>query len=157
MQESGGRYLIARTAVLFGAGKQVALNFALWVIRALQAGETIRVVDDQIGNPTLADDLAVALHQLLDQNATGLYHVAGSEAVSRYDFAVAIARAFDLDSGRIVRIQTEDFPQRARRPLDASLNVSRVEREFGVRLGDVAESVRRLKELLQHGDVDRLI
>jgi len=157
VQNSGCRYLIARTAVLFGAGRKIATNFALWVIGALRAGETIRVVDDQIGNPTLADDLAAAIHRLLDQGAEGLFHVAGSEPISRYDFAVVIARTFGLNSGAIVRIKTKDFPQRARRPLDASLDVSRVAREFGVQLGDVSASLNRLKNLLLHDHVDRLI
>ena len=149
VRESGCRYLIARTAVLFGAGKRIAQNFPLWVIRSLRNGETIRVVDDQIGNPTLADDLAEAIRRLLDQQAEGLFHVAGSEPISRYDFAVKIAEIFDLDRDRIVRIKTRDFPQRARRPLDASLDVSRIEREYGVRLSDVHTSLRRLRELLE--------
>ena len=155
--ESGCRYLIARTAVLYGTGKNIAENFATWVIRALHSGETIRVVDDQIGNPTLADDLAAAVHRLLDQQAAGLYHVAGSEPISRYDFARAVAQIFGLDRGEIVRIKTKDFPQRAKRPLNVSLNVSRVHREFGVQLGDVASSLRRLKERLQQGEANRLI
>lgn len=52
--------------------------------------------DDVHFTPLLADALAVATHRLLDLSAVGLYHLAGDERISKYDFGIRLARAFGL-------------------------------------------------------------
>ena len=148
VQDVGCRAIIARTAVLFGYGVKIQANFALWVIRELEAKRPIRVVDDQIGNSTIAENLAAALAALAEKNARGLFHVAGCEPVSRYNFAVAIALQFGFATQLITRICSKDFPQQAPRPMDASLNVDKTQKEYGVKLFTVAESLRLLQENL---------
>lgn len=148
VEKSGCPFLIARTAVLFGHGVRVQINFATWVFNQLRKGKEIRVVDDQIGNPTLAENLATAIAKLLQKNAEGLFHLAGAEPISRYHFALAIAKTFDFDPGLIQRIHSQDFPQKAPRPMNASLNVEKARKNYGVKLFSVAESLRIFKQSL---------
>jgi dTDP-4-dehydrorhamnose reductase len=149
VKEVGGEFLIARTAVLYGMGVRIGPNFPLWVVHSLRNGQTIRVVDDQIGNPTFADDLAAALKTLVERGARGLYHVAGPEPISRYDFAMEIAHTFGLNDTKIQRIKTEELQQKAPRPLDASLDVSKLWRDYGLRLRGVKEQLRAFRTLYE--------
>lgn len=141
----GGSVIIARTAVLFGNGLEIPINFARWVYGELQLGNAIRVVDDQIGNPTLAEHLASACKELIENKGEGVYHVAGADAVSRHDFAVQIARSFDFDESLISRIATADFKQVATRPLDVSLDVGKLEREHDFRMPGLAQAIEEFK------------
>ena len=85
-------YTILRTNVLYGSGISVKSNFALWVVNSLKAGKQITVVDDQIGNPTYVGDLALAMIKAFELNREGIFHIGGSEQLSRYDFAIRACR-----------------------------------------------------------------
>ncbi len=141
--------VIARTMVLYGLGQRVRPNFVTWLIAALRKGQSVRIVTDQFGNTTLADELAEALWRMAALECRGLYHVAGSEIVDRYTFAVKVARIFDLDADQIQPIATADLGQQAPRPLKSGLLVDKAMNELGVRLSDVETGLRRLKEQFQ--------
>ena len=81
------RHLIARTAWLFGEGA----NFVEAILAQIAVGrEELRVVDDQVGCPTCAEDLAAALLALLDRGARGTLHVTNAGATSWCGFAQEI-------------------------------------------------------------------
>jgi len=141
--------VIARTMVLYGLGQRVRPNFVTWLIAALRKGQSVRIVTDQFGNTTLADELAEALWRMAALECRGLYHVAGSEIVDRYTFAVKIAGIFDLDADQIQPITTADLAQQAPRPLKSGLLVEKAMNELGVRLSDVETGLRRLREQSQ--------
>ena len=147
VQNSGCDYIIGRTAVLYGYGIKIQMNFILWALNALKEEKPIRVVDDQIGNPTIAENLAQACLELVEKKSFGLFHIAGSEPISRYHLAVAVAEVFGLNKNHISRIKSSDFPQKAPRPMDVSLNVSKAQ-SFNINLLNVETSLRQLKEIL---------
>jgi len=149
LQHSSLHAVIARTMVLYGLGRRVRPNFVTWLIEALARGQSVRIVTDQFGNTTLADELAEALWKMAALECRGLYHVAGSEIVDRYTFAVKVARIFDLDADQIQPIATADLGQQAPRPLKSGLLVDKAMNELGVRLSDVETGLRRLKEQFQ--------
>jgi len=103
------------------------------------------------GDATQTDTAVKAIQLCLDQfgGFDGLYHVAGSEIVDRYTFAVKVARIFDLDADQIQPIATADLGQQAPRPLKSGLLVDKAMNELGVRLSDVETGLRRLKEQFQ--------
>lgn len=138
-------FFIARTIVLYGFAPGVKLNFALWLLQSLENGTAINVVDDQIGNPTLADDLAFGLMRAVELGKSGLYNIAGREIVSRYEFAVRLAKKFGLDPALITPIKTADLHQPAPRPLNSGLVTLKVETELGITLSNVDEGLTILK------------
>lgn len=146
--DSGCDYLIGRTAVLFGYGRNIQINFVLWVKGELEKGNSIRVVDDQIGNPTIADFLAYSCRELLERDAKGLFHVAGDKPISRYDLACAVANHFEFEASLITRIKTSEFKQLAKRPLNVGLNVIKAQKTHGIRLFSIEESLTQFKETL---------
>ncbi|MEB3311779.1 MAG: dTDP-4-dehydrorhamnose reductase [Snowella sp.] len=119
IEQVGDRYLILRTAWVYGVyGKS---NFVKTMLRLGQEREELRVVADQVGSPTWAGDIASAIIQLRQTEATGIYHFTNSGVASWYDFAIAIfeeARSlgFPLKVQRVLPITTADYPTPATRP-----------------------------------------
>jgi dTDP-4-dehydrorhamnose reductase len=118
-----------------GSGK--GINFATWALEELRAGRPLRIVDDQIGSPTLADDLAAAIVRLLERGATGTYHAAGATPIDRFAFTRRLARRFGLEEDLVRPIRTSELRQAARRPHDSSLNSGRLREGTGYRMGDL--------------------
>jgi dTDP-4-dehydrorhamnose reductase len=128
-----GQGIVVRTIVLFGYTPGVRLNFITWLIRTLSQGRPVRVVTDQWGTPTLADDLAGFLIDLCRKDAAGLFHFAGADLLSRYEMAVRTCRRFGLDEGLLIPTTTRELRQAAPRPLRSGLKTGRVQQEFQVR------------------------
>ena len=142
-------YIIARVSVLYGYNspndKQTFVN---WVIKKLETGEKIRVIDDQLNTPTLIDDIASALIHLIKAEKNGIYHITGSEKISRYDFALKVAETFKLNKDLIEPIKTSDLKWKAKRPMDSSLSINKLMKE-GVRMSGINEGLRRMKAQME--------
>jgi dTDP-4-dehydrorhamnose reductase len=119
-------YIISRSMILYGYGQKIRPNFALWVIMQLKAGKSISVVTDQIGNPTFVDDLAEALFRLIQLEEYGIFHIAGSEVCSRYDFACKIADVFELNKALIQPVSTAELNQKAPRPMNSAFTLDKL-------------------------------
>jgi dTDP-4-dehydrorhamnose reductase len=125
VQEACRDCLIARTSVLYGLNP-VRSNFVTWVREELRRGNSINVVEDQYTCPTFADNLAQMILIAIDE--FGIFHTSGSERINRFDFALKIARTFDLDEHLIKPILSDGLSWKARRPKDSSLNTSKISR-----------------------------
>ncbi len=110
-------YLLIRTSWLYGPGSR---NFVDTVRQKLEAGETLRVVNDQFGAPTYVGDLAAAAVALVDLRARGKYHYTNevpASGISWYDLAREIALVLGYDADRVVQpIATCKIEQAAERP-----------------------------------------
>jgi dTDP-4-dehydrorhamnose reductase len=135
--------LIVRTSVLYG-WHPTKLNFATWVLKGLREGQILRVVNDHINSPTLADNLAVAIRKVIKNDSQGILHIAGSERISRFDFARRIARRFGLDESLLVPVEMKDLNWIARRPRDSSLNVGKAEKELRIELFGVDRGLEEM-------------
>ena len=117
---------VARACVIYGAkpasGK---INFALWIIESLSKGQSIKLVTDQYVTPTLNTNLAEMVLEVAERRLPGIYHLSGATRVSRYDYAVDLARTFGLDENLITKSNTWEMKWAARRPQDSSLDTSK--------------------------------
>lgn len=138
-------FAIARTMILYGAGFGIRANFVTWVIDQLRQGKAIRAVDDQLGNPTLASELAAALCTLAESGKAGIYHLSGSEIIERFTFAQHIADTFGLDKSLISPVKTAEFKQAAPRPLKSGFIIDKAEKELGVRMSNVRRGLEKFK------------
>lgn len=118
--------LIVRTAWLYSK-KADSRNFYQTIRQLASNRKNLRVVNDQIGTPTLVDDLAKALVSLYEQKAhlqpMRLLHFTNAGSGSWYDFACAIVRHLDL-SCCIEPIATSDYPTKAKRPSYSVLSLN---------------------------------
>ncbi|GAG53837.1 unnamed protein product, partial [marine sediment metagenome] len=124
-------HLICRTAVLYGWNNE-KLNFVTWVLKKLHDKERINIVTDQINNPTYVRNLAEIILKLIEKKASGIYHTAGDDALSRYEIAIKCAEVFEHDKNLINPI--ESLKQVAIRPKNASLNVTKLKEFLGSEL-----------------------
>jgi dTDP-4-dehydrorhamnose reductase len=138
------RSLVVRTMTLWGRGKGMKTSFVDFVRGSLAAGKPIRIVTDQYGNPTLAEDLALAIWKLVEGGRRGVYHAAGPEWNSRFEWARAIAAHYGLDPGLIQPCLTADLNQAARRPLRSGLRIDKLIRDTGFTPRDVAGQLARV-------------
>lgn len=139
-------YVIVRTSVLYGWHSWKP-NFVKWVIKSLRKNEQISVVNDHFNSPTLADNLAKVMLKIINRNLKGLYHTAGSERISRFEFALRIAETFDLDLSLIKPIKMSELKVWvAKRPRDSSLCVDKIQKEVKTKLLNVKEGLRKMEE-----------
>lgn len=143
----GGRAVILRTSWVYAAeGK----NFIHTMIR-LSEREELKVVADQKGAPTSADDIAASIVAILDRmlsdkNApTGIYHLSGSGETTWHGFAEEIFHAMKergmKTPARVLAIPSSDYPTPAKRPLNSRMDCSKLERDYGIRLPEWKDSV----------------
>ena len=120
-------YIIVRPSVLYG-WNPIKVNFVTWVMQELKKGKGINIVKDQFNTPTLADNLAELILELIERDETGIFHISGSERINRYDFAIKIAEIFNLNKDLIKPITSDQLNWVAKRPLDSSLDTSKISR-----------------------------
>lgn len=144
---------ILRTQVLYGFGKDVKRNFVLWVLEKLASGENFSVVTDQVGNPTIADELALAVLKVVQKNAVGLYHVSGFETMSRYEFARQIAQVFGFDPSVIGTTTTDKLNQKAKRPMNSSFICLKAQTDLGLKMPAVKDSLSLMKQQMKRAGI----
>jgi dTDP-4-dehydrorhamnose reductase len=134
--------VILRTSWVYA---RTGKNFVLTMLNAAKWAPRLRVVADQIGCPTNADDLAAAVLAVADrliaapadENLGGIYHASGQGETSWHGFAVAIfqeAARHGWPSPLIDAISTSDWPTPAKRPPDSRLDCGKLAEQFGLRL-----------------------
>jgi dTDP-4-dehydrorhamnose reductase len=126
-------------------------NFVKTMIRLMNERESINVVNDQIGKPTYARDLANTIMEVIDswedENA-GIYNFSNSgDAISWYDFACAIKES--IKSKCIVNpIPSSAYPTPAKRPSYSVLDTTKIENTFSISIPNWAASLERCLELM---------
>ncbi len=135
--QSGARAMIIRTSWVFSP---YGSNFVKTMLKAGQARDELRVVDDQRGRPTAAGELAEfvyavapALVSAVGDASAGVFHFAGEGETSWRGFADAIFAKAGGKRPTITPIASEDYPTAARRPRNSVLDCSKLERVLGVK------------------------
>lgn len=148
---SGCRYLIFRTAWLYS---EYGHNFLKTMLRLTSERDTLQVVFDQIGTPTYAGDLALAIFSIIESERyagnEGVYHFTDEGVCSWYDFAVEIAAAAGHDSCRILPCHTAEFPTKAARPAYSVLDKTKVKDTFQLDIPHWREAMIYCLEKLKH-------
>jgi len=141
------RHVIIRTAWLYGHGGK---NFVETMLRLMEERDELTIVDDQLGSPTNADDLAAAITRVVTHEAPtyGTFHFSGAGECSWYGFASEIYRQ-GRESGLLTRectltpVTSDQFPQKAKRPANSRLSKERIGEAYGVVPEPWQESLRR--------------
>ena len=129
---------IVRTSWLFGPGGKC---FPATILKLAASRPEISVVDDQRGSPTLTIDLARALHQLCQVNASGIVHITNSGDCTWYQFAKEIIAVAGL-STHVKPVTSEEFPRTAKRPAYSVLSPASLA-AYGVAMAPWQDATRR--------------
>jgi len=139
-------HVILRTSVIYG-WHQWKQNFATWVINQLRQSKEMEVVDDHYNTPTLADNLAEMVIEALQNSLQGIYHASGIERISRYDFAIQIARTFHLDPSLIKPTKMSQLTTWiAKRPKDSSLNTDKIQKHLKTKPLSITDGLNKMKQ-----------
>jgi dTDP-4-dehydrorhamnose reductase len=140
-------YCIARPSVIYGAQPAAGkVNFALWILNNLRNKEQANVFIDQWNSPTLNTSLAEMTLEIAERKSTGIYHLSGATRISRYDFAKALAKTFELDQSLLNPSSLKDFAFPAKRPKDSSLNTTKASQSLRNKPLTVDQALERLKK-----------
>lgn len=136
--------LIVRTN-FYGWGPTYRSSFSDMIINNLRAGKKITLFDDVYYTSILAEKLVTTTHDLIDRNASGVYHVVGDDRMTKYEFGMKIAREFGLEESLILPKSIKSNLNLVKRPLDMSLSNKKVCEYLGRQMGSTEEDVRMLK------------
>jgi dTDP-4-dehydrorhamnose reductase len=161
IQRHASKFIIMRTAWVFS---EYGNNFLKTMLRLAKDRDTLGVVNDQIGCPTYAGDIAKALigiakqlHELEQQGEAesryGIYHYVGDEAVSWHGFAIAIFEQAQ-QKGMIKSVPTVNgigtaaYPTPAKRPAYSVLSTVKLAKDYGLEASDWRLAVAEVIEIL---------
>ena len=131
--------VVLRTAVIYGAGIQS--RFTNWILSYLRDKKPVDPFVDQFNSPTLVDDLSQVMLKILKNDISGLFHATGPTCVNRYDFAVMLAKEFNLDSNLVKPVTSSQKKQNAPRPISTCLNSSKLEEEINFTFRDLKTGI----------------
>jgi len=146
--------IIVRTAWLYST---FGNNFVKTILRISEQNDKIKVVFDQLGSPTYAKDLAIALleinRQILFENNSnfGVYHFANEGVCSWYDFAQQIIK-FSKKKCFVEPVKSEEFPRPATRPYYSVLDKTKIKRNFNLKIPYWVDSLNFCLEILLKED-----
>ena len=131
--------MIIRTAWLYST---FGNNFVKTMIRLGREKPELGVIFDQIGTPTYAHDLAVAIFAVIEQGIVpGVYHFSNEGVISWYDFTKAIHRIAGITTCHVRPLHTSEYPTPANRPHYSVLDKSKIKQTYGLEIPYWEESL----------------
>ena len=138
--------MIIRTAWLYST---FGNNFVKTMIRLGQEKPELGVIFDQIGTPTYARDLAVAIFAAINQGVKpGIYHFSNEGVISWYDFTKAIHRIAGIKGCHVRPLHTEEYPTPANRPHYSVLDKTKIKQTYVIEVPYWEESLEECIEQL---------
>jgi dTDP-4-dehydrorhamnose reductase len=131
--------VVLRTAVIYGDNSQS--RFTNWILSYLREQKPVDPFIDQYNSPTLVDDLSQAIIKILKNDISGLFHAAGPTCVNRYDFAIMLAKEFNLDLNLVKPVTSSQKKQNALRPISTCLDSSKLEEKIDFSFKDLKTGI----------------
>ncbi|WP_313366863.1 dTDP-4-dehydrorhamnose reductase [Sphingobacterium mizutaii] len=144
--ESNSNSIIIRTSWVYST---YGHNFVKTMIRLMSERDSISVINDQIGSPTYAKDLAIAIMKIIkgDTFSKGIYHYSNEGEISWYEFAKAIQEISGLEC-EINPIPTQYYPTPAKRPKYSLLDKSKIKATYDVEVPEWKNSLKSMMDKL---------
>ena len=147
----GCKAIIIRTAWLYS---EFGNNFLKTMLRLTAERKQLNVVFDQVGTPTYAGDLALAIFSIIEggvyEGNEGVYHFSNEGVCSWYDFATEIAIAAGNTACKVQPCHSSEFPSPVTRPAFSVLDKSKIKNTFGIEIPHWRDSmlycIKRLKQ-----------
>ena len=153
IQNSGCHYIILRTSWVYNHS---GYNFVKTMLKLASERDELKVVNDQIGSPTYAADLAEITDLIIsklpefDEFPSGVYNACPNEYISWFEFAkkaISIARNkgshIKIKDNNIKPITTVEYPTPAKRPLNSRMNAGKLSQVFKLKFPDIDTSLAK--------------
>lgn len=142
---------IAARVNFFGWSLSGTRSLSEFFFNKLSAGEVCNGFTDVFFCPLFVGDLADTLTRMLEKELSGLYHVIGSEALSKYDFGVRIAKQFGFDPALVIPKSVEESGLKARRSHNLRLSVHKLSTALGRDIPGVSTGIEQFYAQAQQG------
>ena len=144
VQKSSLPWIIARIAYPYRSNF-TRNDFMRAILKRLQNNEQVLAVTDHKFSPTFIDDIAFSIDKLIEKEVLGIFHVVGSQSLTPYDAAVAIAKVFNFDKPLVLKTTRKVyFKNRATRPFRLALKNDKI-RRLGIRMRGFEEGLEEVK------------
>ncbi|MDA9101487.1 dTDP-4-dehydrorhamnose reductase [bacterium] len=140
--------IIIRTSWLYSS---FGNNFLKTMIELMKKNNSIRVVNDQIGSPTYAFDLAMVIVKIIMNYKTesGLFHYSSEGEISWFEFARSIRELYKLDC-EITGVSSKEFKTLAKRPRYSLLNKSKIKKTFNLEIPNYKKSLKNCIKVIKN-------
>ena len=138
-------FTIIRASVLYGNQLNDKPNFFSWVYNSLKANNSINVVTDQVSNPVWLQTFIDTILNVIIYKAVGIYHLGSDDYISRYEFAVLIAKTFSLNQSLINPVDSKSVPFLANRPQNSGLKTEKIVTELNIKTLSTSDSLNFIK------------
>lgn len=146
VQNSNIHWSIVRPILMYGWPYQGERdNPVVWWVRSLENGKPIKVVNNVFNKPLPAWSCSEVIWSVIEQNRIGIYHAAGRDHVSLYEFALCTAEVFGLDASLIEPVPDSFFPEIAPRPRDTSFDTARMENDLCIKPIGIKDGLFRMR------------
>ena len=133
---------VLRTSLVYGYGERV--RFMKYVLDSLKNGNKVFAYNDIFNSATNLDELVESIEKVIEKDARGIFHTAGSTCVTRYDFAKIIARKFGFDESLVKPISIKESKVKAKRPVKPCLDNSKCSKILGYDFSDIESGVLKV-------------
>ncbi len=140
--------IVIRTSWLYSSfGK----NFVKTMIDLMKKNKSVKVVNDQIGSPTYAYDLAKVIIEIImnSKNKLGLFHYSNEGEISWFEFAKSIRELYNLNC-EIIGVSSKEFKTTAKRPKYSLLNKSKIKSTFNLEIPSYKQSLKDCIEIIKN-------
>lgn len=153
VEESGVNALIFRTAWLYS---EYGRNFVKTMLDLTSSKPELKVVFDQVGTPTYAQDLADAIFYIVENrmfdNNGGVYHYSNEGVCSWYDFTKMIAEIAGHGGCEVKPCHSNEFPSKVVRPSYSVLDKTKIKQTFGIEIPYWVDSLKKCINNLKHNE-----
>jgi dTDP-4-dehydrorhamnose reductase len=136
--------LIIRTSLIYGSSNKI--RFLNFVLDNLKKGCEINAYNDIFNSATFVDELVNAILKSIDLNITGILNIVGSTCVSRFEFANAIAKNFNLNQKLIKPISVTVVKLKANRPIKPCLDNTKAKKVLKMKFSTIDEGIKQIFE-----------
>ena len=139
--------VILRVSLMYGWGNGTNGCFTDWMLSTLEKGEKLNLFIDQYRTPTLVNDTVTGFLKIIeDPKATGIFHLAGPERVSRVEFGKFFVDTFGFSPDFIIPVKQDEIPALVRRPRDSSLSIQKFQEHYHFTPQGIKEGIRAMYE-----------
>lgn len=124
---------VARLSMPYSSYFEAKLDIARFFLEKLRQNQQVKAIDDQVITPTLVSDIAYALKTLVENEASGIYHISSTNTTTPLDFVKTIAETFHLNYSLISSMKFDEYNKLKKAKLlkNSTLNPAKFEEEFG--------------------------
>jgi dTDP-4-dehydrorhamnose reductase len=148
---SGISYTIFRSSLIYGILRGTKKNYATKVIDALRHGRQFECAVDMFGSPVYVKDLANVILSCLDEKIGGLFHIGGGAVISRMEFALQVARVFDLNVSLLRSVKSDELPYIAQRPKITGFSIAKAQLELNFKPTETTQALLCMKQAMEIG------